>query len=100
VQLLADGATTTLAGQGRLSLGDVDGDGQTDVLALDAATGRTYAWRNAGGSLTPPVVLHTNRSVFGAAVLADTTADGIPEIIYQDPDGNLLQTGATTPGVW
>jgi hypothetical protein len=91
-----DGSTTTLGGAGNLSLADTDGDGITDVLALDPASGRVYAYRNLSGTLAPPVVMHTPRSLNHTLWLGDATDDGIPELIARDIDDRVVISSATT----
>ena len=91
-----DGSTTALGGAGNLSLADTDGDGITDVVALDPATGRVYAYRNLSGTLAPPVVMHTPRSLNHTLWLGDATDDGIPELIARDIDDRVVISSATT----
>lgn len=79
---------------GALSLQDADGDGLPDVVL--AGGGTVWVYRVLDGALTPPVVFHTNRPVQGAALFADISGDGAPDLLTlgsdEDPDwaGKLL----------
>jgi len=80
-----------------LALGDVDGDGRTDLVAagppVGADPGHVYICR--GGRRAPSRCRALAAAAEGAAVLAlgDVTGDGRPDIV-----GGLPHQGATTPG--
>jgi len=89
------------------AVGDVDGDGQLDIVAT-TVSGRTYAWRSDGTLLsgfpvetdrafahqpvpTPDTPYHRNRSTgaFAAPVLVDLDGDGALDIVQAAWDGHV-----------
>jgi len=74
--------TVTLPLQGSPAFGDVDGDGQEDIICvsiLGASQGRVYAYKKNGTSLTGFPIVHGYIS--RSPVLADLNNDGKMEII-------------------
>jgi len=89
------------------AVGDVDGDGQLDIVAT-TVSGRTYAWRRDGTLLpgfpvetdrafahqavpVPDTPYHRNRSTgaLAAPVLADLDGDGKLDIVQAAWDGHV-----------
>jgi len=77
-----------------VALADADGDGWTDVLAIDSAN-RPIAYRGDGSVLwTASTTVSSSYATYPQVAVADLDADGTPEVLAQDVvvDG---ATGAT-----
>ena len=86
-----------MRGDGNLAVGDIDRDGDPEIVALDAFGTRLRAFSHDGTLLwTTSVTIDSSGS--GAPSLADLEGDGPVEIIVGrqvlDASGNLLWTGA------
>ena len=93
---VSDRALRSLPGEGEraiaMALGDIDGDGDIDVVAL-LASGRVRVWTNAGGNRRPSLRVRlmsrvSNRSALGAKV--EMAAGSLRQ---------KIETSATTPAV-
>jgi hypothetical protein len=93
----SEDAGTLFPGTGTLSTADIDGDGALDVLAHDAATGRTLVYRTVGSSTAWPAGWQTERELLGPVFFSDMTGDGVPELVVADVDGRVMHTGDTDP---
>ncbi|MCU0962920.1 MAG: PKD domain-containing protein, partial [Pirellulaceae bacterium] len=82
-------ATTNIA------VGDIDGDGQPEILAADVTAARLIAFEHDGAPKWRSEYIEPVN--IGAIALADLDADGRPEILVGrqalDNTGNLLWTG-------
>ncbi len=85
-------------GSGLLTLADVDGDGDLDILANDAARGRVHVVLSAASAASWTAGWQTERSLAGPAAWVDMDGDGVPEIVAADVDGRVLHTGPTAVG--
>lgn len=74
-----------------LAAGDVDSDGDADILARHAATGRLLLYANTSrGGLARGRVVGVGWSVFTRLVApGDVTGDGRPDLIGQSASGDL-----------
>lgn len=74
-----------------VALADVDGDGWTDVLAIDSSQ-RPVAYRGDGSVLwTSSATVGSAYSYYPQVAVADLDADGVPEVLAQD----IVVDGAT-----
>jgi len=85
----------TWPGTGTLSSGDLDNDGQPDVLAWDEELGRLSILRAAGIELTPPTGLHSDLELLGRPVPVDIDGDGLLELAFRDSEGKIWHSGPT-----
>src|SRR5207244_4558471 len=67
-----------------IAAGDFDGDGHTDVFV---ATGT--AWFFSRGGSQPWEFLHGSNKRTAELGFADIDNDGITDVLYRDPSGNL-----------
>lgn len=81
--------TSYWPGFGAFALGDVNGDGRTDVVTLDPGNNGylNIFVQNSQGKLDPPVLVQTDVP-FGVKI-ADITGDGLNDIIY-DISGGIM----------
>lgn len=76
---------------GETTVGDVDGDGDDDLVIVDAQ-GTVYALR-AAGSAVAPVALRHRHGVFassGPVALTDVNEDGLPELLGVNDAGAVI----------
>jgi hypothetical protein len=73
--------------QGSPSIGDVDGDGQVDVL-IGTEGNRLWAWK-LNGTVASGFPIHVQGEIRGAPLLWDVDQDGFTEIAFQSIDQNI-----------
>lgn len=81
---------------GDVSIMDLDGDGRLDVAFTDLESSRVAVYRSLETAFAPPLVYHVRRSFAGPARLQDADGDGVPELFFQNVDGNLLRSGLSS----
>jgi hypothetical protein len=84
-------------GTGLLSVGDPDGDGVTELFSLDPATGLVAVHRVAGGSVAPPALYRLDAGSTGPLIVLDADRDGIADLWFVNPDGELTVTTSAPP---
>ena len=74
-------------------LGDVDGDGDLDVVAVGSSFARAYLFENDGaGSFSAPIVAVPGGSTVGDLVIIDVEGDGDLDLVWaRNPGGRRLQ---------
>ena len=77
-------------GAGEPSFGDVDGDGNTDLIMTDHETSLISVYRTISASLASPVAFHSRQPMSGAAMASDVDNDGRPELIVPGNSGILF----------
>lgn len=77
---------------GESSVFDFDGDGRLDVAYTDIERERMVVYRSLETSFGPPLVYHSVRDLNGPASYVDGDGDGIPEVFFEAPEGNLLRS--------
>jgi len=90
-------------------VGDINGDGQLEIIQVQGYPGKVYAW-DINGNLLPGWPADINLSGYfpygaSAAQLEDVDGDSVKEIIfvqeYSDPSWNSSKkTGAFTEKIW
>ncbi|MDP6906752.1 MAG: VCBS repeat-containing protein [Candidatus Thalassarchaeaceae archaeon] len=78
----------TCSGAERLITGDANGDGKTDLLAIDSIE-KTLCQHLSGTSGWAHSVNLTMDSLFADAILADIDSDGQDDLVSIDADGEL-----------
>lgn len=78
---------------GDVSLFDVDADGRLDAAFTDTENERVAVYRSLDAAFAPPLIYHARRDLDGPASLADADGDGIPELFFENGDGNLMRSG-------
>ncbi len=86
------------------ALGDLDGDGDLDLLAGESS-GELNLWRNEGSTSSPRFVLETDRlddldvGRRSAPAVVDWDGDGGQDLLLADESGRVtLHRNASTPG--
>ncbi|MEE4545073.1 FG-GAP-like repeat-containing protein [Streptomyces sp. V4-01] len=83
----ADGPATNMS---QTAAADVNGDGLSDLLARNDATGALQLWlRNTGGTFGAAVTVTGGWRPFSQTAAADFNSDGKADIIARDGSGNL-----------
>jgi FG-GAP-like repeat len=82
-------------GSGTVAIGDVNGDGASDVLVSTSQGLEVYYQR--GGGLLQPELLSTSPAPADDSLIADVDGDGRNEIVVSSPDGTFLMTPEGTP---
>lgn len=73
---------------GSISVGDLDGDGLLDVLAVNRSTGRISAVPTLTGAMGPASGWYTTEAIDGAVLVTDYDRDGRQELVFRR--GNQL----------
>lgn len=63
-----------------LTLADLDGDGKAEILCLDPAKGKLYAWHGDGSGVTNPSGSLADIQGYGGVTVADLAGDGVMDI--------------------
>ena len=74
---------------GELSVADVDGDGQLDLLGVNAADNLVFVVRSTGNAIGVPQIWHSARDLMGSGQARDGDADGVPDIWTVDQGGEV-----------
>jgi lysophospholipase L1-like esterase len=83
----ADGPATNMS---QTAAADFNGDGLSDLIARDDATGTLRMWlRNTGGTFGAAVTVTGGWRPFSQTAAADFNSDGKADIIARDGAGNL-----------
>ena len=80
-----------------LALGDIDGDSDYEIIAIDDVDGKIFAWHAESGALVQgqwPLLLENQNGIVAACpVLADLDGDGDSEIIVAlDEDSRITDS--------
>ena len=97
-ELVASGGMNSIVGQGVAGIGDIDGDGISDVASAEVGTKTAWAWSGAtGGVILGPLPADASASgVFGQFFVGragDVSGDGVPDIYvgdYNDSKGYVF----------
>ncbi|MCP4806824.1 MAG: VCBS repeat-containing protein [Proteobacteria bacterium] len=81
---------------GDVSLMDVDGDDRLDIAFTDTELERVVVYRSLETAFAPALVFHARRDLDGPATMIDGDGDGIPELFFENGDGNLMRSGASS----
>lgn len=110
--LTLQGAGADEYGRAVAGVGDIDGDGQSDVLVgawrADGNRGRAYLYSGATGDIIGPPSFYsgapgtTERFGFTVAGVGDITRDQVPDFAIGAPVGNrvVVYSGATRQKRW
>ncbi len=89
--LQTEGGSTALGGVGHPSIGDVDGDGHDDLVAVSGpATFQVF--RHTGEGIGPMEPFHLLTELSGAVAIGDANGDGAAELVGADGQ-NLVLVG-------
>ena len=80
---------------GETSIVDFDGDGRLDVLYTDIERERLIVYRSLETSFGSPLVYHGVRDLEGPAFYVDGDGDGVNELFFPAPEGNLLRSAVS-----
>ena len=80
---------------GHASVLDLDEDGRLDIAFTDTENERVVVYRSLETAFAPPLVYHARRDLDGPALFADGDGDGVPELFFENGDGNLLRSGGS-----
>jgi hypothetical protein len=86
------GREVALGVSGLAGVADLDGDGGTDLVLTDTATGSVAQFFYAGSDRMPVYWLHTRREIQSAVYYGDVDTDGVPELWFVSEDGTLIHT--------
>jgi hypothetical protein len=94
VNLMGTGTSETLFGGGAITVADVDGDGNEDlVTSMLMPTGtRIVLHRSTGTHIAPPEVFHTRMRLLGPVWISDADGDGLTDLWGVDHGGFLWHT--------
>jgi len=89
-QVLVEGWNSSydLGLSGSISVGDLDGDGLFDVLAVNRTTGRISAVPTLTGAMGPASGWYTSEAIDGPVLVTDYDRDGRQELVFRR--GNQL----------
>lgn len=83
--------TVPVVGAGHVSIGDADGDGNLDLVALSGTT-EVFLYRSTGFGYGPAEVSHTTEVLMGPALFLDGNGDGDPDLVAAREGGLFLST--------
>lgn len=83
VVVMGWGASFDLGLTGSTSVGDLDGDGSLDVLAVNRSTGRISAVPTLTGAMGPASGWYTTEAIDGAVLVTDYDLDGRKELVFR-----------------
>lgn len=77
-----------------MALGDLNGDGAADLAAFDTDHIAVYLSAGAAGlPATPSFTITGEANVYTMQVVADITGDGIPDLVFNNPQAGTANQG-------